>query len=101
MNILCLNAGSSSLKFAVFSFPEAARLAQGAIENIGPEARIWVRNVQDQSIIAYAYALGHCSYEFTPRSTHAKTSARKPRFPRPVFDASNFRPAEAPAVLQT
>src|SRR5881227_3897601 len=46
--ILCFNAGSSSLKFAVFSFPEEARLAQGAIENIGPEARIWVRNAQNQ-----------------------------------------------------
>src|SRR5256714_1238847 len=48
MNILCLNAGSSSLKFAVFSLPEEAHLAQGAIENIGSESRIWVRNAQNQ-----------------------------------------------------
>jgi len=47
-NILCLNAGSSSLKFADFSLPEETRLAQGAVENIGPEARIWIRNAQNQ-----------------------------------------------------
>ena len=47
-NILCLNAGSSSLKFAVCSLPEETRLAQGAVENIGPQARIWIRNAQNQ-----------------------------------------------------
>src|SRR5205807_3288971 len=48
--VLCLNSGSSSLKFAVFSFPEEQRLAQGAIENIGPQARMWIRNAQNQII---------------------------------------------------
>ena len=46
MVILCLNSGSSSLKFALFSISESSetRLASGAIENIGREARLWLRS---------------------------------------------------------
>ncbi len=35
MNILILNAGSSSLKFSLFAFPSGRRLARGVIERIG------------------------------------------------------------------
>src|ERR671923_2900696 len=43
--VLCLNAGSSSLKFAVYQLrPAETRLANGAVERIGlPESRVWVR----------------------------------------------------------
>lgn len=42
--ILCLNSGSSSLKFAVFDMAASERrLAEGAVESIGPQARLWVR----------------------------------------------------------
>ena len=46
--ILCLNSGSSSLKFALFSISETTeeKLASGAVENIGPGARLWLRNGQ-------------------------------------------------------
>jgi hypothetical protein len=44
-----------------------------------------IRKVRDQSIIAYAYALGECSPEFSPRSAHAMTSTKRPRFSRPTF----------------
>lgn len=47
--ILCLNSGSSSLKFAVFDMAASeTRLAEGAVENIGPEARLWVRKGDGQ-----------------------------------------------------
>ena len=44
-NILCLNSGSSSLKFALFAISDSIeeRLAFGAVENIGSNARLWLR----------------------------------------------------------
>src|SRR5262245_59078647 len=44
--ILCLNSGSSSLKFALFSISEHSeqKLASGAVENIGENARLWLRS---------------------------------------------------------
>ena len=42
--ILCLNSGSSSLKFAVVDMAASeTRLAEGAVENIGRGARLWLR----------------------------------------------------------
>jgi acetate kinase len=51
--ILCLNSGSSSLKFALFGISETAesRLAQGAVEDFGPEAQLWLRDSQKQLLI--------------------------------------------------
>src|SRR5947209_16753883 len=48
--ILCLNSGSSSLKFAVFDLTAAseARLAEGAVENISPDARLWIRKAEGE-----------------------------------------------------
>src|ERR1700716_118755 len=46
LEILCLNGGSSSLKFALFRIGEGeALLARGAVENIGlPEGRFWLQD---------------------------------------------------------
>ena len=47
--ILCVNAGSSSLKFALYAISEAGekKMAEGAIEGIGqPSARLWIRDSQ-------------------------------------------------------
>ena len=44
--ILCVNSGSSSLKFALYQFAAAAEtaLADGAVERIGlPDGRLWIR----------------------------------------------------------
>jgi acetate kinase len=43
--VLCLNSGSSSLKFAVYQVGrEELRLASGAVERIGaPDGRVWLR----------------------------------------------------------
>jgi acetate kinase len=51
--ILCLNSGSSSLKFALFSISESAenRLANGAIEDIGPKGRLWVRDADKHILL--------------------------------------------------
>src|ERR1019366_5746175 len=60
------------------------------------EPREWHRDrpaickFRDQSIIAHAYALGQCFPEFSPQSTHAMTSTRWPRSPRPVFRYVQF-----------
>jgi acetate kinase len=49
VNILCLNAGSSSLKFATFAMDESAeeRGAHGAIENTGGTTRFWIKDAGD------------------------------------------------------
>lgn len=51
--ILCLNSGSSSLKFALFRMSETAesRLAQGAVEEFGPDAHLWLCDSQKQLLI--------------------------------------------------
>jgi acetate kinase len=44
--ILCVNSGSSPLKFALYQFAAAAEtaLADGAVERIGlPGGRLWIR----------------------------------------------------------
>ncbi|HEV3317134.1 MAG TPA: acetate/propionate family kinase [Candidatus Angelobacter sp.] len=49
--ILCVNAGSSSLKFALYAISgsDEKKIAEGAIEGIGqPSARLWIRNSQKQ-----------------------------------------------------
>jgi acetate kinase len=51
--ILCLNAGSSSLKFAVYKLEAGreARLFSGAVEAIGGEdGTFWLRDKEDRSI---------------------------------------------------
>jgi acetate kinase len=50
--VLCLNSGSSSLKFAVYRVDsDDVRLAHGAAERIGlAGGRFWMRNVADDAI---------------------------------------------------
>ena len=52
--ILCLNSGSSSLKFALYHLGEAeeTRLAEGAVERIGlHDGHLWIRGA-DEVILA-------------------------------------------------
>jgi acetate kinase len=51
--VLCLNAGSSSLKAAVFELSAAERrLAQAALERLGQDdARLWVRDAGGETIV--------------------------------------------------
>jgi len=51
--ILCVNAGSSSLKFALYAISpsDEKKVAEGAVEGIGqPTARLWIRDSQDQPV---------------------------------------------------
>lgn len=51
--ILSVNAGSSSLKFALFKISpsDEKKIAEGAVEGIGqPSARLWIRDSQDRLI---------------------------------------------------
>jgi acetate kinase len=51
--ILCLNAGSSSLKFALYAEPgtdEPSLLASGKIENIGLEPHLIARDAKGMSL---------------------------------------------------
>jgi acetate kinase len=53
--ILCLNSGSSSLKFALYSMDEGreVQLARGAVERIGlSEGRLWIRG-KDNDLLAH------------------------------------------------
>ena len=47
--ILCLNSGSSSVKFALFSISGSGeqKVASGAVENIGPDARLWLHKAHE------------------------------------------------------
>src|ERR671924_870030 len=52
--ILCLNSGSSSLKFALYQLggPEEARLAQGAVERLGLSGGgFWIRGMNDEALV--------------------------------------------------
>jgi acetate kinase len=52
--ILCLNSGSSSLKFALYRLGEAeeVRLAHGAVEHIGlAGGHLWIKGVDDEALV--------------------------------------------------
>jgi acetate kinase len=52
--VLCLNSGSSSLKFALYLVDdsEEVRLARGAAERIGlPGSRLWIEGSNDETLV--------------------------------------------------
>jgi acetate kinase len=52
--ILCINSGSSSLKFALYRVGEVeqTRIAQGAVEGIGlPSGQLWIRDKDNQVLV--------------------------------------------------
>ena len=54
--VLTLNAGSSSLKFAVFEGSPLERVAAGQVERIGPAARLVLDGVRDLGAVDHAGA---------------------------------------------
>ncbi len=50
MKILCVNAGSSSLKFQVYEMPEEKVLINGYIEKIGAEDCFWTIKINGEKI---------------------------------------------------
>ena len=59
MKILCVNAGSSSLKFQLFEMPEEKCLISGYIEKIGLEDCFWTTKVNGEKIKGANYLKNH------------------------------------------
>lgn len=59
MKILCVNAGSSSLKFQVYEMPEEKVLISGYIEKIGQEDCFWNVKVNGEKIKSEKYLKNH------------------------------------------
>ena len=59
MKFLCVNAGSSSLKFQLFEMPEEKVLISGYIEKIGLEDTFWNTKVNGQKIRGEKYLKNH------------------------------------------
>ena len=59
MKILCVNAGSSSLKFQLFEMPEEKVLISGYIEKIGLEDSFWTTKVNGEKIKGEKYLKTH------------------------------------------
>jgi acetate kinase len=81
--VLCLNSGSSSLKFALYQLGADARLARGAVEGIGiPHGRFWLTRSDDTRIEDAAGDMGR----------HADALRR-------VFTALDAHGIETPAAV--
>ena len=59
MKVLCVNAGSSSMKFQAYEMPEEKVLINGYIEKIGAEDCFWTVKVNGQKIKKSRYLKNH------------------------------------------
>ena len=59
MKFLCVNAGSSSLKFQLFEMPEETVIISGYIEKIGLEDSFWTTKVNGEKIKGSKYLKDH------------------------------------------
>ncbi len=59
MKILCVNAGSSSLKFQVYEMPEKKVLINGYIEKIGEEDCFWTIKINGEKIESKRFLKDH------------------------------------------
>ena len=59
MKLLCVNAGSSSLKYQLFEMPEEKVLISGYIEKIGLEDSFWNTKVNGEKIRGAKYLKNH------------------------------------------
>ena len=59
MKYLCVNAGSSSLKFQLFEMPEEKVLISGYIEKIGLKDSFWTTKVNGEKIRGEKYLKNH------------------------------------------
>ena len=59
MKFLCVNAGSSSLKFQLFEMPEEKVLISGYIEKIGLKDSFWNTKVNGEKIRGAKYLKNH------------------------------------------
>ena len=59
MKLLCVNAGSSSLKFQLFEMPEEKVVISGYIEKIGFEDSFWNTKINGEKIKGEKYLTNH------------------------------------------
>ena len=59
MKILCVNAGSSSLKFQMYEMPEEKVLINGYVEKIGLEDSFWTIKINGEKIKKSKYLANH------------------------------------------
>ena len=59
MKYLCLNAGSSSLKFQLFEMPEESVIISGYIEKIGLKDSFWTTKINGEKIKGERYLKNH------------------------------------------
>ena len=59
MKFLCVNAGSSSLKFQLFEMPEEKVIISGYIEKIGLEDSFWTTKINGEKIKGSKYLKNH------------------------------------------
>ena len=59
MKILCVNAGSSSLKFQLVEMPEEKMIISGYIEKIGLKDSFWTTKINGEKIRGEAYLKNH------------------------------------------
>ena len=59
MKLLCVNAGSSSLKYQLFEMPEEEVLISGYIEKIGLEDSFWTTKVNGEKIKGAKFLKNH------------------------------------------
>lgn len=59
MKLLCVNAGSSSLKFQLFEMPEEKVLISGYIEKVGIEGSFWNTKINGNKIRGEKYLKNH------------------------------------------
>jgi acetate kinase len=59
MKLLCVNAGSSSLKFQLFEMPEETVIISGYIEKIGLEDSFWTTKINGEKIKGAKYLKNH------------------------------------------
>ena len=59
MKFLCINAGSSSLKFQLFDMPEEKVIISGYIEKIGLEDSFWTTKINGEKIKGAKYLKNH------------------------------------------
>ena len=59
MKFLCVNAGSSSLKFQLFDMPKESVLISGYIEKIGLEDSFWTTKINGEKIKGAKYLKDH------------------------------------------
>ena len=59
MKLLCVNAGSSSLKFQLFDMPEEKTIISGYIEKIGLEDTFWTTKINGEKIKGAKYLKNH------------------------------------------